>query len=166
MVTTSPLSSEQLDELRDLLTQLQTLLEPLPSLTPKQRQRLTKQGSKSQGFVDYTATILQTNPTWLPNSLDTSRFLADHAISDRILEQRNQLRQLSDRLSDLYLLLNDSTMSTALEIYSLLKALQRSHPELNQHIQQLSQRFVGQGRPANLPSSLSPEVNTVRSGSV
>ncbi|WP_338430020.1 hypothetical protein [Synechococcus elongatus] len=45
-------------------------------------------------------------------------------------------------------------MSTTLEIYSLLKVLQRSHPDLSQHIQQLSQRFIGQGRTAN-PNGLS-----------
>ncbi|WP_338461724.1 hypothetical protein VZH09_11985 [Synechococcus elongatus IITB7] len=91
MSVTSSLPPAQLDELRDILMQLQTLFDPLPSLTPKQRQRLTKQGSKSQGFVTYTATLLQTNPTWLLSSLNTSRFLADYVISDRILEQRNQI---------------------------------------------------------------------------
>lgn len=135
------LSPEQLQKLQVVLQQLQEVMQELPVMSPTERQRLTKSGHRSAGFVRYLANLVRNEPDHCPVSFDRDAFLQDVELWEPLMIQQAILHQQVDRIDSQSLLLGNNAMHRAQELFQVLRASSRSHPELAEHVRILSNLY-------------------------
>ncbi len=132
------LTPEQLQKLQAALQQLQEALQELPVIPPEERRRLTKSGHRSAGFVRYLANLVRNEPDHCPVSFDRDAFLQEADLWEPLMIQQAILHQQVDRIDSQSLLLGNNAMHRAQELFQVLRASSRSHPELAEHVRVLS----------------------------
>ena len=135
------LEPDNLRQAQQLIAQLRDLLPNLISLNPKDRQRIPKAGTKSQGFIEQALAIAADRPDLLPASFDRDRFLHDATLLDPLLSLQAEMLVLFGCLNDTTLVTRASVMQSSLQIYRMLKAQAKLQPELAAYIQAMSRRF-------------------------
>src|SRR5688572_19808189 len=76
------LSEEQVAAIIAALDALDVALSFSLSLTPEERQRLFRMGTRSEGFVREALTVAQQHPEHLPSSLEVAAMQRDLALRD------------------------------------------------------------------------------------
>ena len=115
------LDPAQLDAVDAALLALEQTLTGLVSLSPADRQRLTKMGQKSEVFCRQTVAALANNPQIVPPSLDIAEAARDLAALDQLRPRMQRLDRLAERAADTETALGADLMNLSLEGYALLK---------------------------------------------
>lgn len=146
-------TSEQLASTITTINQLKSILPPLPGLTPLERQRMSKLGSKSRGFADAALEAAKTDPGILPQSITLDTFVSqDQLLRDLSLVQTH-VTELKSRLDDALLLVGNWVFSAARTAYTLMKT-DAAKAKLQEQKELMRQRFISRRRePAAAPVS-------------
>ena len=115
------LSDEQLASVISKVNEVKGILPPMPDLTPKERQRMSKLGSKSRGFADLAIETAKADPGVLPQSISLDTFLAqDELLRDLSLVQTH-VADLKSRLDDALLLVGNYIFGVSRTAYAVMK---------------------------------------------
>ncbi|WP_242691127.1 hypothetical protein [Lysobacter enzymogenes] len=99
-LVTLEVSDDQLAAAHAALSQLETVLFGLVSLSPDDRRRLAKMGPKSEAFCRQAVRVLQQNPQVVPPSVDVAGALLDLRTLDRLSPLFVRLQRLAERGDD------------------------------------------------------------------
>lgn len=139
------LTPEQLQAIQAAVAQLQQALTDLPSLTPKDRLRLTKSSNRSTGYITYLANLVREQPDLFPASFPREQFLAMAELWEPLLILQATLHQQMERVDSLKLQLGSQLVGLGQEAYQVIRASSRSHPDLAEHVKNLSQLYRKRG---------------------
>ena len=147
------LTTEQEATIIAAMEALENVVPFLVSLTPADRQRLFKLGTRSEGFVAEALSAAQQHADNLPPALEIAQLQRDLALRQALLPLVQRARLLYTKLNDTWMLAGADAMQTATAIYRVLRA-QRGEG-LDVTVGVLKQRFE-RGTPA-VPQE--PEAN-------
>ena len=144
-LVTLNLTDAQITAVNTALTQLETQLAGLISLSASAKRSVQRMGQKSEAFCRQTLRVLEQNPQIVPPNVPLADGLADLTALDVLRPIMVRLSRLTDRASDTQTALGSDVMALALRGYSLLKLTGRSEG-LGSLRQQLSSRFAKSAR--------------------
>ena len=145
------LTTEQVAAIMAALDALDTALPFIVSLTPEERQRLFRMGTRSEGFVREALTAAQQHPEHLPPSLEAAAMQRDLDLRDVLQPVLSRLGAIHTKVHDTWLLAGADAMQKATAVYRVLK---NTHGHgLDNTINVLKQRFV-KSSPATAPEEI------------
>lgn len=124
---TLTMTPDELTAIDAAIEQLETRLHGLVDLTTAQRRSAPKMGLKSEQFARQALQTMELNPKVVPEGVDLADAKADLLTLDQMRPRFERLQRLAKRASDSEMALGSDVMATALEGYSLIKAIGRKH---------------------------------------
>jgi hypothetical protein len=103
------------------ITAIKAIVAFLKNLTPADRRKIFKMGSKREGFVKTVLTAIQNQPAAVPSSFSVSEFEKDYQLYRDLREVWMELISLTEGLEDTLLLLGSELMSQATQGYRYVK---------------------------------------------
>jgi hypothetical protein len=135
------LTDEDLASVIGKVNELKGLLPPMPDLTPKERQRMSKLGTKSRGFADLAIETAKADAGVLPQSVSLDTFLAqDRLLRDLSLVQTH-VASLKSRLDDALLLVGNHVYGVSRVVYAVMKT-DAAKAKLQEQKTAMKQRFL------------------------
>ena len=125
-LVTLNLTDAQVTAVNTALTELETQLAGLISLSAPAKRSVQRMGQKSEAFCRQTLRVLGENPQVVPPNVSLADGLADLTALDALRPIMVRLSRLNDRASDTETALGSDVMAVALRGYSLLKLTGRS----------------------------------------
>ena len=156
-LVTLNLTDAQITAVNAALTELETQLAGLISLSASAKRSVKKMGPKSEAFCRQTLRVLGQNPQIVPPNVPLADAQADLTALDVLRPIIVRLSRLTDRASDTETALGSDVMDLALRGYSLLKLTGRSEG-LDPLRQQLSGRFAKTARQAPPAPEATPQL--------
>jgi len=144
-IVTLNLTDAQITAVNAALTELETQLAGLVSLSLPTKRSLRKMGPKSEAFCRQILRVLGENPQIVPPNVTLNDAQADLTALDALRPVMVRLTRLTDRAADTGIGLGSDVMAFALRGYSLLKLTGRSEG-LEPLRQQLGSRFAKTAR--------------------
>lgn len=135
----------QITAVNAALTELETQLAGLISLSVPVKRSVRKMGQKSEAFCRQTIRVLEQNPQIVPPNVSLADAVADLTALDTLRPMMVRLSRLTDRASDTEIALGSDVMAMALQGYGLLKLTGRGEG-LDSLRQQLGERFTKTAR--------------------
>ena len=157
-LVTLHLTDAQITAVNTALTELETQLAGLISLSAPVKRAVKRMGQKSEAFCRQILRVLGQNPQIVPPNVPLADAQADLTALDALRPIMVRLSRLNERASDTEVALGSDVMALALRGYSLLKLTGRSEG-LETLRQQLGNRFAKAARqpePAATPVSQLP----------
>ena len=140
-LATLNLTDAQITAVNAALTELETQLGGLISLSAPTKRSARKMGQKSEAFCRQTLRVLAQNPQIVPPNVALTDAVADLNALDALRPILVRLSRLSERASDTEIGLGSDVMMVALQGYGLLKLTGRGEG-LEPLRQQLGERFA------------------------
>jgi conjugal transfer/entry exclusion protein len=131
-------SAEQVAQVEDLITSLQTNMDFLVNLSPDERVRLRKMGHKRTSFVIDSLQAAQANRQYLPATFDLENFQNTYQVHERLQRIQATLRPFMEALDDTVMATGSQAMGQADIVYRLLQAMQDTG-NLDETVDYLSQ---------------------------
>ena len=153
-LVTLNLTDAQITAVNTALTELETQLAGLISLSAPVKRSVMRMGQKSEAFCRQILRVLGENPQIVPPNVPLADAQADLTALDALRPMMVRLSRLTDRASDTETALGSDVMAVALRGYNLLKLTGRSEG-LAPLRQQLGNRFAKAARQA--PPAPAPE---------
>ena len=123
------------------VNELKALLPPMPDLTPKERQRLSKLGNKSRNFADLALETAKVDAGVLPQSVSLDTFIAqDELLRDLSLVQTH-VTDLKYKLDDALYLVGNYVFGVSRTVYALMKT-PAAQAKLQEQKAAMKQRFA------------------------
>ncbi len=110
-----------LDSLDFAITQMESSLTGLVSLTPEQRRGLMKMGEKSEAFCRAALNVAQQHSGVLARDFDIAAFQRDQQTLDALRPRILRIAHLYQRLMDTEMALGSDQMVASLEVYGALR---------------------------------------------
>ena len=115
------ITEAQLNTILKTLQQLRDSLPAMPDLTPSERKRISKLGTRSRGFANTAIEAAKADPGVLPQSISLQRLLSqEDLLSDMSLIQTH-LADIKSKLDDSVLLIGNHIYSVCRTIYAVMK---------------------------------------------
>lgn len=115
------ITEAQLNTILETLQQLRGSLPAMPDLTPSERKRISKLGTRSRGFANTAIEAAKADPGVLPQSISLQRLLSqEDLLSDMSLIQTH-LADIKSKLDDSVLLIGNHIYSVCRTIYAVMK---------------------------------------------
>ena len=114
-----------------LLTQVKEKLPFLITLSPEQRQYLTKSGNTYKPFIDKALEVINQYPQIFLELFDKEEFKRDTDLVKTLEPILLKMKSLTDALEDTVTALKSDSMVAALEVYSNVQGSKAKVPELN-----------------------------------
>ncbi len=140
------LNEETFARVNASIDQILTDLPFLLDLTIKERKALPKFGDKSVAFVNKALEFATEHSEVLPQKLSLEEFGIDVKLYNQLFSIYQKIIILSDKVNDTYLQVGAEAYSTALIVYSNLKANKDLFDGSEQVLDELSKRFVRKSR--------------------
>ena len=125
-LATLNLTDAQITAVNAALTELETQLGGLISLSAPAKRSARKMGQKSEAFCRQTLRVLMQNPQIVPPNVALTDAVADLNALDALRPIMVRLSRLSERASDTEIGLGSDVMVTALKAYGQLKLTGRT----------------------------------------
>ena len=106
------LSDADVTAIINKVSELKGLLPPMPDLTPKERQRLSKLGTKSRGFAQLAVETAKTDPGVLPQSVSLDSLLAQDDLMQHISLIQTHVTDVKSKLDDALCQIGNAVMKT------------------------------------------------------
>ena len=116
-----PIDATILDPLDAAITQMESSLAGLISLTPQQRHDLIKMGEKSESFCRTALNVAQQHAGIMARDFDLEGFQRDQQALDLLRPRILRIAHLYQRITDTEMALGSDLMAAALEVYGVLK---------------------------------------------
>ena len=150
-LVTLNLTDAQLTAVDAALTELETQLAGLITLSAPARRSVRRMGPKSEAFCRQTLRVLEQNPQIVPPNVSPADAMADLTAQEQLRPRMIRLSRLSERASDTDVALGSDVMTVALQGYGLLKLSGRAEG-LEPLRQELGVRFSKASRRASQPA--------------
>jgi hypothetical protein len=123
------------------VNELKGVLPIMPDLTPNERQRMSKLGIKTRGFVDLALEAAKADPGILPQSISLGTFVTqDQLLRDLSLVQTH-VTDLKFKLDDALLLTGNYIYGVSRTVYALAKT-PAAKARLQEQQAAMKQRFA------------------------
>ena len=133
------LTTEQIAAVVAAMEALELTVPFLVSLTPDDRLRLFKLGTRSEGFVNEALSAAQQHSDYLPAAIDLPQLQRDLALRQALLPIVQRARVLYTKLNDTWMLAGADAMQSATAIYRVLRAQRGEGLDVTLNV--LKQRF-------------------------
>lgn len=135
------LSPEQLDQVIATINQVKRLLPSMPDLTPAERQRISKLGSRTRGFADAALEAAKADSGVLPQSIPLESFVAQDELLRGLSLVQTHVSDLKSKLDDSLLLIGNHIYSVSRTVYAMMKT-DAAKTRLQEQKALMKQRFV------------------------
>lgn len=146
----SKISAELLDAIKlqisQWFTDIKLALPFLLNLTPTERKRFRKMGTKRTGYVNQVHNALITNPSVYPASYNMAEFTKDKELYDNVAEVKGWNAELAEGLNDTLLVIGTDLMAHADAGYRLIKEAAKTNLALTTLADEIGKAFEGQGK--------------------
>ena len=115
------LSDADVTAIINKVSELKGLLPPMPDLTPKERQRLSKLGTKSRGFAQLAIETAKTDPGVLPQSVSLDSLLAQDDLMQHISLIQTHVTDVKSKLDDALYQIGNYIYGVSRVIYAVMK---------------------------------------------
>ena len=135
------LSDADLAAVLDKVNELKGILPPMPDLTPVERQRMSKLGSKSRGFTDLALETAKTDPGVLPQSISLDTFVAQDVLMRDLSLVQTHVSDLKSKLDDALFLIGNYIFGVSRVVYAVMKT-DAAKAKLQEQKAAMKQRFA------------------------
>ena len=125
---------------------IKALLLFLANLTPQQRLKLRKKGTKRSGYVMDVYNAVIANPTAIPASFDVTEYTKDKNLFDELAYIKNLLLSLVESIDDTQMLVGSELMKQSDTAYGHLKTEAKSNMALTTTVQAIGLAFKRRAR--------------------
>ena len=115
------LSDTDLAAIINKVNELKQLLPPMPDLTPKERQRLSKLGTKSRGFAQLAIETAKADPGVLPQSVSLGTLVAQNDLMEDISLIQTHVSDVKSKLDDALYQIGNYVYGVGRVIYAVMK---------------------------------------------
>ncbi len=137
------------------VTGIDALLPFLINLTPAERKKLRKMGTKRAGYVNAVYPAALNNPTVIPATFDMAEFTKDKNLLAALVSVRAIIAPLMEGIDDTILELGHELMKESDQCYGYLQTGATGNATVSALVQAISTAFSGQGvRAHNTVSTL------------
>lgn len=145
---------DDLQAVKAALQQIQTIMAPyVVALTPEQRKDLPKVNDGTEPFMEKIMEYAVGNPQFLPAYVILGELQKDWDVFSGILPLLRMMDQIRDNLSDTAMLAGSEAYKAGLTYYQSVKqAAKVNAPDAKAIYEDLSKRFMKQGKRTNSPS--------------
>lgn len=135
------LTDADVQAIKAAVTTIHSKMPFLISLTPDERRKLFKMGSKSQGFVGDCLIAARNSPEILPARFQVADFAQDVALAESLGDVLSVLRQIVSQVDDTHMAVASQANVQAADVYGFAKSAVKSTPGMKTVVMQLSERF-------------------------
>ena len=135
------LSDADLAAVLDKVNELKGILPSMPDLTPVERQRMSKLGSKSRGFTDLALETAKTDPGVLPQSISLDTFVAQDVLMRDLSLVQTHVSDLKSKLDDALFLIGNYIFGVSRVVYAVMKT-DAAKAKLQEQKAAMKQRFA------------------------
>lgn len=145
---------ETLQAVKDALQQIQSMMAPyVVALTPEQRKEIPKVNDGTEPFMGKVVEYSAANAQFLPAYVSLAELQKDWNVFSEITPLLRTMDQIRDNLSDTAMLAGSEAYKGALSYYQSVKqAAKVNAPDAKAIYEDLSKRFMKQGKRTNSPS--------------
>ncbi len=123
------------------VSELKGLLPSMPDLTPLERRRMSKLGTKTRGFADLAIETAKADPGVLPQSISLDTFVAqDELLQDLSLVQTH-VTDVKSKLDDALYLIGNYIYGVSRVVYAVMKT-DAAKATLQEQKAAMAQRFA------------------------
>jgi hypothetical protein len=115
------LSDADLAAIINKVTELKGLLPPMPDLTPTERRRMSKLGSKSRGFADLAIETAKADPGVLPQSISLETLVAQDALLRDLSLVQTHVTDVKSKLDDALYQVGNYVFGASRVVYAVMK---------------------------------------------
>lgn len=123
------------------VSELKGILPPMPDLTPVERQRMSKLGSKSRGFTDLALETAKADPGVLPQSISLDTFVAQDALLRDLSLVQTHVTDVKSKLDDALFLIGNYIYGVSRVVYAVMKT-DAAKAKLQEQKAAMKQRFA------------------------
>ena len=135
------LSDADLAAILNKVGELKALLPSMPDLTPLERRRMSKLGTKTRGFADLAIETAKADPGVLPQSISLDTFVAqDDLLQDLSLVQTH-VTDVKSKLDDALFLIGNYIFGVSRVVYAVMKT-DAAKAKLQEQKAAMKQRFA------------------------
>jgi hypothetical protein len=135
------LSDADLAAILGKVNELKALLPAMPDLTPLERRRMSKLGTKTRGFADLALETAKADPGVLPQSISLDTFVAqDDLLQDLSLVQ-TRVTDVKSKLDDALFLIGNYIYGVSRVVYAVMKT-DAAKAKLQEQKAAMKQRFA------------------------
>ena len=140
------LTPAKISAVKNALDALDTALDGLVGLTPKERQTIVKLASGNKPFVDDVNTFANAGKDYFPKHISLVEFQKDYDLYNQIDSFSARLETLTRKVVDTQMLAGHEALVAGLRYYEGSKsALEDGDPGAQAVVDRLAPRFDGQG---------------------
>jgi hypothetical protein len=140
------LTPAKLAAIKAALDSIETQLDFLIALTPKERQSLPKVAEGNRPFVEDVASFVNAGSDYFPKHIPLVEFQKDHTLFAQIDSFSARLEKLTRMVQDTQMLAGHEALSAGLRYYDGAKSAEADgDPGASAVVSRLSARFDGQG---------------------
>ena len=123
------------------VSELKGILPPMPDLTPVERQRMSKLGSKSRGFTDLALETAKADPGVLPQSISLDTFVTQDALLRDLSLVQTHVTDVKSKLDDALFLIGNYIYGVSRVVYAVMKT-DAAKAKLQEQKAAMKQRFA------------------------
>jgi hypothetical protein len=135
------LTDADLAAILNKINQLKGLLPQMPDLTPIERKRMSKLGTKTRGFVDLAIEMAKAEPGVLPQSISLDTFVAQDALLRDLSLVQTHVSDLKYKLDDALYLIGNYIYGVSRTVYAVAKT-PAAEARLQEQKAAMKQRFA------------------------
>jgi ABC-type transporter Mla subunit MlaD len=140
------LTAAKLAAIKQAIVTIETNLDFLIALTPKERQSLPKMAAGNKPFVDDVAAFVKNGKDYFPKHVQSAEFEKDLELFNQLDTFSAGLEMLSRKVTDTQTLAGHEALSAGLRFYDGVKNAEvDGDPDATPVVQRLASRFDGQG---------------------
>lgn len=123
------------------VNELKGLLPPMPDLTPLERRRMSKLGTKTRGFADLALETAKTDPGVLPQSISLDTFVAQDVLLHDLSLVQTHVTDLKFKLDDALFQIGNYIYGVSRVVYAVMKT-DAAKARLQEQKAAMAQRFA------------------------
>jgi hypothetical protein len=152
------LSGDQLSAVIAKIGELKGLLPPMPDLTPEERRRMSKLGSKSRGFADLAIETAKTDPGVLPQSVSLNTFVAQDALLRDLSLVQTHVSDVKSKIDDALFQIGNYVFGVSRVVYAVMKT-DAAKAKLQEQKTAMKTRFAREKRKSQSVGSETPQAD-------
>ncbi len=132
------------EDVSAILLAVETIKAKFPfgvTLSPSDRQALSKLGTKSGGFVSESLAACEAHPGILPASFDRPEFAKDAALFEQLLKVYLAVAPVAEMIEHTTMAVGSEAFGAARTVYKYVKTAAESTPGLQSVADRLGERF-------------------------
>ena len=127
------------------VSDIRALLPFLINMTPEERHKIRKMGTKREGYFAAVYPAALGNPSVIPLTFDMAEFTKDKTLRDALLTLKAVLAPLNEALDDTIMELNHELIKQTDQCYGYLQQGAEGNVALSGTVQGIAAQFAGQG---------------------